>query len=114
MTLGLLRMAGIGPLALLSGKSIPRMFGAVLLLSSQFPFTLLAITLGGVTIHQVTATYYSLLSYTLLLANVALFCSVVSRRTSGAAFATAAAIALFLFVPWWLFTVAPGSSGVFR
>ena len=113
MTLGLLRMAGIGPLALLSGKSMPRMFGAVLLLSAQFPFTLLAITLGGVTIHQVTATYYTLLSYTLLLANVALFCSVVSRRTSRAAFATAAAITLFLFVPWWLFTVAPGRSGVF-
>jgi len=113
MTLGLLRMAGIGPLALISGKSIPRMFGAVLLLSAQFPFTLLAITLGGVTIHQVTATYYSLLSYTLLLANVALFYSVVSRRTSGAAFATAASVALFLFVPWWLLAAFIGPRGGF-
>ena len=52
MTLGLLRMAGIGPMALLAGKLIPRLLGAVLLLSVQFPFTLLAITLGGVSLAK--------------------------------------------------------------
>jgi ABC-type transport system involved in multi-copper enzyme maturation permease subunit len=101
MTLGLLRMAGIGPMALLAGKMLPRLLGAVLLLSVQFPFTLLAITLGGVSLAQVAAAYCTLFTYTLMLAGVALFCSVACRLTKTAALWTSVIIGLFLFVPWW-------------
>ena len=99
MTLGLLRMAGIGPMALLTGKLLPRLLGAVLLLSVQFPFTLLAITLGGVSLQQVAAAYCTLFTYTLMLSGVALFCSVASRLTKTAALWTSVFIGLFLFVP---------------
>ena len=102
MTLGLLKIAGIRPLALLLGKSTPRLLSAMLLLSVQFPFTLLAITLGGVTIHQVLSTYLSLLAYLLMLANVALFFSVFSRSSSAASWRTGLLLALFLFSPFLL------------
>ena len=109
MTLGLLRMADVGPLALLLGKSVPRLFGAVVLLSIQFPFTMLSITMGGVTVGQVAAAYTTLLAYTLLLAAVGLFWSVVSRTSSTASFWTAVVILGFLFFPWWLSQVVIAS-----
>ncbi len=84
-TIGLLMMAGINPLGILLGKSTARLFQALLLLTVQFPFTLLAITLGGVTLHQVVAAYVALLAFTVLMANVALLCSVISRRSGSAA-----------------------------
>ena len=46
-TLGLMTMAGISPLGILLGKSTTRLFQVFLLLAVQYPFTLLAITLGG-------------------------------------------------------------------
>ncbi len=84
-TIGLLMMAGINPLGILLGKSTARMFQALLLLTVQFPFTLLAITLGGVTLHQVVAAYVALLAFTVLMSNVGLLCSVISRRSGTAA-----------------------------
>ncbi len=84
-TIGLLMMAGINPLGILLGKSTARMFQALLLLTVQFPFTLLAITLGGVTFHQVLAAYVALLAFTVLMSNVGLLCSVISRRSGTAA-----------------------------
>lgn len=84
-TIGLLMMAGINPLGILLGKSTARMFQALLLLTVQFPFTLLAITLGGVTFHQVLAAYIALLAFTVLMSNVGLLCSVISRRSGTAA-----------------------------
>ena len=62
------------------GKSTSRLLGAILLLLVQLPFTLLAITLGGVTLNQVIAAYFSLMAYMVLLANVGLLCSVIKRR----------------------------------
>lgn len=99
MTLGLLRMAGISPLALLLGKGTSRLFTAVLILSVQFPFTLLAETLGGITRNQVFATYIALLAYTLLIANLGLFCSVFCSRSSRAALLTTIGLALMFFGP---------------
>jgi ABC-type transport system involved in multi-copper enzyme maturation permease subunit len=81
-------MAGIDPLGILLGKSTSRLLGAVLLLLVQFPFTLLAITLGGVTLGQVLAAYFSLTAYTILLANVGLLCSVVFLRGGMASIVT--------------------------
>lgn len=87
-TLGLLQLAGLDPVGILLGKSTSRLVGAILLLLVQFPFTLLAITLGGVTIRQVLAAYCSLTAFMVLLANVGLLCSVACRRGGTASAAT--------------------------
>ena len=84
-TLGLLRMTDLNPLSILLGKSTSRLGGALLLLTAQFPFTIFAVTLGGVSLGQITATYCTLGAYTFLLCNVALLGSVIARRTAGAA-----------------------------
>lgn len=84
-TLGLLRLAGISPLALLLGKWSPRLIGALLLISIQFPFTLLAITLGGILVHQAVAAYFTLAAHLVLCGSVGLFASVVCARSGSAA-----------------------------
>ena len=93
MTLGLLRMAGISPVGILLGKVTPRLLGVVLLLSVQLPFTILAITLGGVAINQILAAYVALLSFAVLLAGLGAFLSTVCARSSLAASLTTAAMA---------------------
>lgn len=85
-TLGLMTMAGIGSLGILVGKSTSRLFQVSLLLAIQYPFTLLAVTMGGLLPTQILAAYTSLLAYTILIANVGLLCSVVcqtNRNASG-------------------------------
>lgn len=94
-TLGLLKMAGINPIGILLGKSTSRLLGAILLLMVQFPFTLLAITLGGVTLGQVLAAYASLTAYMILLANVGLLSSVTQRRASSASALTVLTLLLY-------------------
>lgn len=98
-TIGLLQMAGLNHLGILFGKSTSRLIQVMLLLVVQFPFMLLAVTLGGVTTQQIFAAYIDLLAYTVLLANVALLCSVVFQRGG-----TAAAITTLLMV---LYAIAP-------
>ena len=68
-TLGLLKMAGISRVSILLGKSTSRLITAILLFLVQLPFTLLAITLGGVTLGQIFAAYWALLAYMLLVAH---------------------------------------------
>ena len=110
MTLGLLRMTSLSPVAILLGKSSSRLVEGMLLLLAQFPFTLLAIALGGVSMAQIVATYCSLGAYMLLLCNLALFCSVCSRRSVTSAGLTLLMLLVFLVGPWagkgvmaWLF-----------
>ncbi len=98
-TLGLLQMAGIGPMSVLLGKSTSRLIQAFMLLLVQFPFTLLSITLGGVTMQQVLAAYTSLFAYLIGLANLALFWSVICRRTGNAAGMTALSLVLYFVAP---------------
>ncbi len=100
MTLGLLKMAGVSPLALLLGKSTPRLVSAIVLLSAQLPFTMLAITLGGVSLQQVLATYFALLAYLVLVANLSLFFSVVMLRSRGASVMTTGVLAAYFFGPF--------------
>ena len=76
----ILRIAGIEPLSLLLGKSTGLLLTSLLLLLLQFPFVLLAITLGGVTMAQVIAVTMDLAAYLILLANTGLFFSVVMTR----------------------------------
>jgi ABC-type transport system involved in multi-copper enzyme maturation permease subunit len=81
MTLGLLRMTGLTPLSILFGKSTSRVLTGLALLLTQFPFTLLAVTLGGVSARQVAAAYCMLVAYTVFVGNFALFFSVLCSRT---------------------------------
>lgn len=99
-TLGLLQMAGIGPMSVLLGKSTSRLIQALMLLLVQFPFTLLAITLGGVTMHQVAAAYVALGAFMIALANLALFWSVVCRRTGSAAGLTFLMTVVYIIAPF--------------
>lgn len=102
MTLGLLKMAGINSISILLGKMAPRLISAILLLSAQFPFTLLAITLGGVTRHQVLSAYFTLLAHLLLMASLGLFFSVASPRSSTASVRTTFVAIMFLLVAFWI------------
>lgn len=87
-TLGLLQMTNLDPLAILLGKSTTRLCGALLLLLVQLPFTLLAVTLGGISAHQIFAAYATLGAYTFFLCNLALLASVLAPRTSVASMFT--------------------------
>jgi len=115
-TLGLLRMANVGPLSLLLGKLAPRLASALLILIVQFPFTLLAITLGGVSWSQVFAAFCTLLAHVFLVANVGLFCSVIARRTNSAVGLCALFLFAYLVLPGVTFGVLssglpPGATG---
>jgi len=99
-TIGLLLMAGVNPVSLLLGKSLPRLISALLLLSIQFPFTLLAITLGGVTFSQVIAAYTALAVFLFCLSNLGLLCSVVCARSRAAStLVVLSLLSYFLGVP---------------
>jgi ABC-type transport system involved in multi-copper enzyme maturation permease subunit len=91
-TLGLLRMTDLDPLAILLGKSTSRLSAALLMLAATFPFTLLAVTLGGISARQVVASYLTLGAYLVLLANVALLASVLSPRGAIASVATSVVV----------------------
>lgn len=93
-TIGLLQMAGLNHLGILLGKSTNRLIRVILLLVVQFPFMLLAVTLGGVTTQQIVAAYVDLIAYTVLLANVALVCSVIFDRGGRAAACTTVLVVL--------------------
>ncbi len=94
-TLGLMLMAGISPLGLLIGKLGGRLIQALLLIVVQYPFTLLAITMGGVSPSQVQAAYVGLVSYMLLLAGGGLLCSTLAPRSRTAG--TWMVVALFVY-----------------
>ncbi len=98
MTLGLLRMTNLNPLSILLGKSTSRLCGALLLLVAQLPFTMLAVTLGGISLGQIAAAYCTLGAFLIFLANLALLASVLCQRSAGAAALTVAALLLFFAV----------------
>lgn len=87
-TLPLLLLADIGPIALLSGKLIPRVATVALILAIQIPFTFLAITLGGVLWHQILAIYVALGAYLIAVAGIGVLCSVIFRTGANAIGAT--------------------------
>jgi ABC-type transport system involved in multi-copper enzyme maturation permease subunit len=94
-TLGLLQLAGVSTLGLLLGKSTARLIAALLVFLTQLPFAMLAISLGGVTARQIIAVDVALAAYMVMLANVALLCSVAARR-SGMACAVMVLLLLWL------------------
>ena len=101
-TLGLLRMAGVGPASLLLGKGVTRILIALLILAAQFPFMLLGITLGGVLIHQVWAAYVAICAYLIMIGNAGLFVSVIFRTSRMASFTMTLALLVYFFGPWLL------------
>ncbi|MEZ5327571.1 MAG: hypothetical protein R3F19_21175 [Verrucomicrobiales bacterium] len=105
MALGLLRMTNLNPLSILLGKSTNRLFVALLYLLAQFPFTLLAVTLGGVSTSQVVAAYGALAAYIVLLANLGLFFSVLCRRTYTAAFLSFISLVVSAVIIWIVYAV---------
>jgi len=96
-TFALLRLAGMTPLSITLGKSTSRLVSSLMLLVIQLPFTFLAITLGGVLWQQIIASYIALAAWMILVANLALFCS-VRCATSGRAAGLAGAILGLIFV----------------
>ena len=112
-TLPLLQMANISGLSILLGKSTSRVISVFLMLSIQFPFTVLAVTLGGCTLHQVWATFWAVVAYMILLANIALFGSVLMRRSRQAAsFVTLMVVAIYIIPAIFDSSgVTPGGTG---
>lgn len=94
--LGLLIMTGITPLNLLASKTLARFSRGFFLLLSQIPFVIMAVTLGGVSLQQVIATYSVLLSYMFVLCCIGTFFSLLFTTTSRAASVT------FLFLLFYI------------
>ena len=98
-TLSLLRMTDLNPLAILLGKSTGRVAGALLLLTVQLPFTILATSLGGVNLAQVLAAYATLGAHFSSFSRTSRsFFSVICQRTSLAAALTGPTLVLFFLV----------------
>jgi hypothetical protein len=93
-TLGLLKMTGLGSTGIVLGKWLGRLSGAASLLIAQVPFTVLAVTLGGVAVPHVLLAYLGLLSYLFLVCSVGLFYSAAAATRSAAAVATVCTFAV--------------------
>lgn len=101
-TLGLIQMAGIGPLGLLMGKLGGRLIQALLLILVQYPFTLLAVTMGGVSMAQVQAVYVGLIGYMLMIAGAGLLCSTIASNSRRAATLLVIGLAAYVMAPFLL------------
>jgi hypothetical protein len=99
-TLGLLRMTRLNPLSILLGKGASREFTLGVLVLLQVPFTLLTITLGGVSFTQIAAAYVVALAYVVLLTGLGLLCSVAMSRTSTATVSMSVILGTYLLGPF--------------
>jgi ABC-type Na+ efflux pump permease subunit len=108
-TLGLLQMTRLNPLAILLGKSTARLCEGLLLLAVQVPFTMLCITLGGVSMEQVLRCYAILAAFLFFLCNVALLWSVVCRRSSRATSMTTLTGIVIYVLPLFLLSIGLAS-----
>ena len=84
-TIGLLIMTGISPLNLILSKAGARLIRGLFLIASQIPFTIFAVTLGGVSSYQVSAVYVTLISFMFMLTFLCTFISLMSATTRYAA-----------------------------
>ena len=112
-TLPLLRMTGISNVGLLVGKSLPRLALVALFMLIAMPFLILSVTMGGVITRQIGITIVALLCYTLLLNQIGLLASTVSRTTRAAfSVATCACLVFELgFIAVWLLSATLESAG---
>jgi len=95
----LLRLAGMNSLSITLGKSTSRLVSSLMLLVIQLPFTFLAITLGGVLWNHIIAAYLAMAAWMILVANLALFCSVRCATSGRAAGMAGAILGLFIVTP---------------
>lgn len=100
-TLGLLRLAGFGPIAILLGTTAGQLAGAIGLLLVQVPFMLLSVTLGGVSTTHVLALFGALVAFTLFASALALCASTVFAESRAASGATVGALIVYTFLPGW-------------
>ena len=96
-TLALLRITQASSLSILLGKGGARLVDGLLLLAVQIPFTLLGVTLGGVTWTQVFAAYADLGGYLILVCTLGLLAGVVTQRTSQAVLFSSVSLGVLLF-----------------
>ncbi len=109
-TLALLLIADVNPATIVLGKALPRLFTLLFVLIVQFPFTMLAITLGGVSFTQIAAAYLALMAYALFVACLALFCSVMMRLSANAVGAAGLLLLGYHILPGIIY----GVSGVLK
>ena len=79
-TLPLLRLTGQTPLAIITGKSWPRLLSVLSLLFVIAPFLMLSITLGGVLLRGLVTAVLGIITYAILICHLGLFASVISRN----------------------------------
>ncbi len=103
-TLPLLRLTGAATMAILVGKSAPRLISVLLLLLVVAPFLLLAITLGGVSLRGLMTALLGLLVYSVMLCQLGLYCSVVGRNFQDALGRTMILWGVLEFLPLWGWT----------
>lgn len=83
-TLGLLRMTDLSAISILLGKTAAPLINITLLLVAQVPFLLLAVTLGGVSVTQISAAVFALAGFILFVAGLGVLASTVSARSGNA------------------------------
>ncbi len=97
--LGLLLLSGVSPLGILLAKSGGRLIQVLLLIAVQYPFTLLAVTLGGVRHDQVRALYLGLFAYAVMLTGIGLCCSTFTNKSRSASHLAALAVLVYFLLP---------------
>ncbi|OAI51452.1 hypothetical protein AYO47_07080 [Planctomyces sp. SCGC AG-212-M04] len=98
-TLGLLRMAGVGSVTLLLGKSVAKVGVVLLLIAVSLPYWWLCVTLGGVTPSQIWAVAISLAAHLALMSQIGTLCSVYFTTTGRACVAAMIVIVMLLLGP---------------
>ncbi len=98
-TLGLMLMAGISPLGIIAGKSGGRLWQSLLLIAVQYPFVLLAVTMGGVMHTQVWSVTVALFAYMVFLAGFGLLCSTLASRSQTASAWMVLGLLIYFVVP---------------
>jgi len=111
-TLGLLLMAGVSRIGIMLGKSTSRLVFTLVLGLIELPFLLLAVTLGGVTQHQVWCGFAMVAAFTVLVANLGLLCSVICSTTAAASRWMIGIILFYLLFPPIMFPVWITSVGM--
>jgi ABC-type transport system involved in multi-copper enzyme maturation permease subunit len=96
-TLPLLVMTGMTPFSLLASKGSSRLIAVIMLLAVQLPFTILSITMGGITVVQVLAAHLAIAAYLVFICGLALFASTVASRSQQASGLTMIGLGLFYF-----------------
>lgn len=100
-TLPLLKMTGASAAAILLGKSVPRLTSVLLLLLVIAPFIFLSVTLGGVYTKGVFVTMLAIIIYAVMISQIGVLCSVISRDAQRAFSKTLVIWGLLEFMPTW-------------